>query len=83
MDFGLPQHILSGALDSCAPTPVDPSKAYKVVLSNTHLAGAFFSIQRTKPGQSLDINTLHNVYVVEELIQLIIGSNAKIIANSH
>ena len=31
----------------------------------------------------LNINTLHNVYGVEEFIQLIIESNAKIIANSH
>ena len=28
-------------------------------------------------------NTLHNVYVVEELIQLTIESNAEIIVNSH
>ena len=36
-----------------------------------------------EPAQPLDINTLHNVYVVDELIQLIIESNAEIIANSH
>ena len=36
-----------------------------------------------EPTQPLNINTLHNVYVVEELIQLTIESNAEIIANSH
>ena len=37
-----------------------------------------------EPAQLLDINTLHNVHVVEELIvQLTIESNAEIIANSH
>ena len=36
-----------------------------------------------EPAQPLNINTLHNVYVVEKLIQLIIESNAEIIANSH
>ena len=35
-----------------------------------------------EPAQVLNINTLHNVYVVEELIQLTIESNAEIIANS-
>ena len=29
------------------------------------------------------VNTLHNVYVVEELIQLSVASNAEIIANLH
>ena len=33
--------------------------------------------------QPLDINTLHNVNVVEELIQLIVKSDAEVIANSH
>ena len=36
-----------------------------------------------EPAQPLDINALHNVYVVEELIQLTIVSDAEIIANSH
>ena len=36
-----------------------------------------------EPAQPLDINTLYNVDVVEELIQLTIESNAEIIANSH
>ena len=35
-----------------------------------------------EPAQPLYINTLHNVYVIEELIQLTIGSNAEIIATS-
>ena len=36
-----------------------------------------------EPAQPLDINTLHNVHVVEELIQLTIELNAEINANSH
>ena len=36
-----------------------------------------------EPAQPLNINTLHNEYVVEELIQLTIESNAEIIANLH
>ena len=36
-----------------------------------------------EPAQPLDNNTLHNVHVVEELIQLTIESNEEIIANSH
>ena len=36
-----------------------------------------------EPVQPLNINTLHDVYVVEELIQLTIESNAEIVANSH
>ena len=36
-----------------------------------------------EPAQPLNINTLHNVYVVEELIQLTIESNTEIIANSY
>ena len=35
-----------------------------------------------EPAQPLNINTLHNVYVVEELLQLTIESNVEIIANS-
>ena len=35
-----------------------------------------------EPEQPLNINKLHNVYVVKELIQLTVGSNAEIIANS-
>ena len=35
-----------------------------------------------EPAQPLDINTLHNVHVVEQLIQVTIESNAEIIANS-
>ena len=36
-----------------------------------------------EPAQPLNINTLHNVYVVEKLIQLTIESNAEIIGNSY
>ena len=36
-----------------------------------------------EPAQPLNINTLYNVYVVEELLQLTIESNVEIIANSH
>ena len=32
--------------------------------------------------QPLDISTLHNVYVVEELIQLTVGSDKEIIART-
>ena len=37
----------------------------------------------TEPAQPLNIDTLHNIYVVEEHIQLTIESNAEIIVNSH
>ena len=33
--------------------------------------------------QPLDIKTLHNIYVVKELIQLTVGLVAEIIANKH
>ena len=36
-----------------------------------------------EPAQPLNINTLRNAYVVEELIQFTVGSNAEINANSH
>ena len=49
-----------------------PPNGNKVVLFNM-----------VEPVQPLDINTLHNIYVVEELIQLRTESNAEIIANSH
>ena len=39
--------------------------------------------QEILPAQPLDINTPHNVYVVEELIQLTVESEAEFIANSH
>ena len=38
---------------------------------------------KADPAQPLNINTLHNVHVVEELLQLNIYSNTEIIANSH
>ena len=36
-----------------------------------------------EPAYPLNINTLHNVYVVKKPIQLTIESNAEIIANLH
>ena len=33
--------------------------------------------------QLLDANNLHNVYIVEELIQLTVGSHEEIILDSH
>ena len=36
-----------------------------------------------EPAQPMDINILHNVYVVEELIQFTIESDAEIIAKFH
>ena len=65
-----------------------PSNGYKVVLfadfrRSVDLSGERSSIHlindMAKSAQALNINMLHNVYVVEELIQLTIESNAKII----
>ena len=36
-----------------------------------------------KPEQPLYINTLHNIYAVEEIIQLTDASDAEIIDSSH
>ena len=36
-----------------------------------------------EPAQRLDIKSLHNVHVIEELIQLTVIPNAEIIANLH
>ena len=36
-----------------------------------------------KPAELLDINTLSNVHVIEELIQLLVGSDTVVIANSY
>ena len=41
------------------------------------------STDMVEPAQLLDINTPHNVYVVEELIPLTIASDAEISPNSH
>ena len=35
-----------------------------------------------EPAESLDINTLSNVHVIEELIQFPVGSDTVVIANS-
>ena len=35
-----------------------------------------------EPAETLDINTLSNVHVIEELIQLPVGTDTVVIANS-
>ena len=66
-----------------------PSKEYKVALlvfcRSPHQSPRRIAHSKdmAEPAQPLDINTLHNVYVVEELIQLTVGSDMAIIANSH
>ena len=68
-----------------------PSNGYKVVLfvdfrrflhqisvSREHLFS--FSNQMVEPAQPVDINTLRNIYVVEELVHFSIISDAEIIA---
>ena len=66
------------ARSSSSPTSTDPCIQYpsrrSILLHTNYMA---------EPAQHLNINTLHNVYVVEELIQLTIESNAEITANSH
>ena len=63
---------------SSSPTFADPRIKYpyrwSILLHTNDIA---------EPAQPLNINTLHNVYGVEELIQLTIESSEKIIANSH
>ena len=52
--------------------------------SYTRLAEAFPSYERYgRASAAADIFMLHNVYIAEELIHLIIESNAGIIANLH
>ena len=66
------------ARSSFSPTSADPRIKYpscRIILLHTN--------DMARPAQPLDINTLHNVHVVEELIQLTTVSNAEIIANSH
>ena len=50
----------------------------QIPASKTRLAGA-----SSEPAQQLNIITLHNIYVVELLIELTIKSDVEIIANSH
>ena len=97
MDFGLWQQVLPGAADSLVGCWLHqsmtglprfgPSNGYKVVrFADFRRSPHQIPVHKddmTEPTQSLNINTQHNVYVVEELIQLIIESNAEIIANSH
>ena len=57
----------------------------QISASNTRLAGAYGFI-RTNGRASTAVecvNTLHNDHVVKELIQLTVGLDAEIIANSH
>ena len=59
-------------MSSSSPTSADPRIKY--LLHTNDMA---------ESAQPLNTNTLHNVHVVEELIQLTIESNAEVIANSH
>ena len=56
------------------------SSQHQIQILLEHLS---LSNDMVESAQPLDINALHNVHVVEELIQLTIGPNAEIIANSH
>ena len=60
------------------------SSGYKVVLFKypSRRSILLHTNDMTEQAQPLNVNTLHNVYVVEELIQLTIESNAEIITNS-
>ena len=63
---------------SPSSTSLDPRIKYpshRILLLHTY--------DMADPAQPLDINSLHNVHVVKGLIQLIIISDAEIIANSH
>ena len=69
-------------------TPIDdrassfgPIRRYNVVVF-LRLAGETSSMNdMAELTQSLDINTLHNIYVVQELLQLSVGLYVEIIAN--
>ena len=43
----------------------------------------FHSNDMTVPAQQLNVSAMHNAHVAEQLIQLIIGTNGKIIARSN
>ena len=66
-----------GFFDLIFPTDTklssSPTLRYSILLRRNDLA---------EPAQPLDIDMLHNIHVVEELIQLTIGSEVDIIANS-
>ena len=68
--------LLTGTRLSSSPTFADPHIKYpsrrSFILQTNDMA---------EPVQPLDLNRL-NIYVVEELIQLIVGSYAEIIVNS-
>ena len=76
-----PQHILPGASASCAPSPFGYTNRFG--LSNEYKVVLFADFRRSPhqiPVSPEHPPPLHNVYVVEELIQLTIETNAEIIA---
>ena len=67
-----------------------PSKGYKVTIfaefriKYTSRRSIFLNLNDTsEPEQPLDVNTLHNVYGVEKIIQLTNRSGGEIIINSY
>ena len=70
--------IPTQARSSSSPTSADARIKYPSRRSNL-----LHSSDMAEPAQPLDVNTLHNVYVVEEVIQLTVVSDMEIIANSH
>ena len=76
-----------GFLDLVLPTDTrstsSPSSADPLIKYPSRRIIFLYSHVMAEPAQSLrEANTLHNVYVSKELIQLTVGSNAEIIANS-
>ena len=55
----------------------------KLRLSNGYTICTIGERSINEPAQPLDINTLYNVKVVEEFIQLIVRPDVEIIANQH
>ena len=74
-------------LDSVPPTHTRPSSstnpAYPLIKYPSRRSILLHSDDMAESALPVDINTLSHIYVVKELIQLTIGSNAKIIANPH
>ena len=84
------QPIIPGASASCAPTPVSHISLSSSATSTdprikytSRRCSLLYSNDLDEPAQSLDVDTVHNFYVVEELIQLTVESDTEIIANSH
>ena len=69
------QGFPTDAKSSSTPASADPRIKYPSRRSNL-----LHTNDMVEPAQPLNINTLHNIYVVEELLQLNIESNAEIIA---